>query len=123
MYHRADFAVTEVNFVSILDIMSSIGGMFSFVIAVLGAVLSVFIENGWLSSILKEIIRDQPDSANFDDRQKRRITSNIRSVVSYKGIYNLNSQVQNNEQKFQQYSCALEAQREQDLDITTLQRE
>ena len=103
--------------------MSSIGGMFSFVIAVLGAVLSVFIENGWLSSILKEIIRDQPDSANFDDRQKRRITSNIRSVVSYKGIYNLNSQVQNNEQKFQQYSCALEAQREQDLDITTLQRE
>ena len=58
MYHRADFAVTEVNFVSILDIMGSIGGMFSFVMTVLGAALSVLIENGWLSSILKEIVRD-----------------------------------------------------------------
>ena len=58
MYYRADFSVTEVNFVSVLDIMGSIGGMFTFIMTVLGAILGILIESGWLRSILKEIVRD-----------------------------------------------------------------
>ena len=85
--HRdSESLVTHVKFTLLLDILTSIGGFFSFLSTFTIILITNFIKSSWFDSIKNEI------SSEIDDPEDgEHLSAKIKDVLSYKGIYKMNS--------------------------------
>jgi hypothetical protein len=75
----------------ILEIMTAIGGFFSFVSALIFIAISAITQNQWWTSVKNEVAKEEGVLSQTQE-EREKLKAKIIDVVSFRGVYRLNTQ-------------------------------